>query len=108
MLSVQGADAVSHWKDKNDIVLVDADTSALPSTGLLEGLAAKFFKEGYTNNVWFVKGGHAALEQSKVKLVSDEEQHSDDASTSGTAGHSTMVGRLDKLAFLQGESFIPA
>lgn len=102
MLTVQGAEAVSHWKDKHDIVLVDADTSTLPSSGLLEGLAAKFFKEGYTNNVWFAKGGHAALEQSKIPLVSDEDQNTDGASTSGSRGHNMMVGRLDKLAFQQG------
>lgn len=102
MLSAQGAEAVSRWKDKSDIVLVDADTSSLPSSGLLEGLSAKFFKEGYTRNVWFVKGGHVALQQSNMPLVSDEDQTSDDASTSGGKGHNMMVGRLDKLAFQQG------
>ncbi|KIR59658.1 protein-tyrosine-phosphatase [Cryptococcus bacillisporus CA1873] len=75
MLSPHSMQEVSKWQEKSDIVLVDADSGSVPDGGVLDGLAGKFGREGYSGRLWFVKGGHAAMKLSGVlALVSDDDE----------------------------------
>ncbi|WVO18343.1 hypothetical protein L204_106058 [Cryptococcus depauperatus] len=96
---------VSEWRQKNDIVLIDADSGNVPVGGVLEGVAGKFLREGYEGNLWFVKGGHAAIKSNgTIPLVSDEdkeERQFQDGDTRTDSQQGLMGGRLASSAFSQ-------
>jgi len=102
MLDPSGGEAVSSWRSKTDIVLIDADTSSLPGSGILEGLAGKFEREGYTGNLWFLRGGFGTVTAAGLTVVEDGENMED---VQPTANNGLKVGNLGKLAFQQGESY---
>lgn len=104
MLSPQDTEAVSQWRDKSDIVLVDADTTSLNNSSILEGVAGKFEREGYSGNMWFVKGGTAAAAASHVPFVSDDDVVDSEAKKETRPPVGLRIGSLGKLAFQQGES----
>ena len=85
-----------------DIIVIDTDSTSLGANSILEGVAGKFEREGYSGNRWFVKGGYAAVEAAKLQLVTEEEEAGDDSGSSGEGG-GLQFGRLGKLAFSQGE-----
>lgn len=99
MLSPSSQDAVSQWREKSDIILLDAESSSAPPASTLDGLANKFVSEGFTGNLWFVRGGHNAAKAANVRLVEGGSADDESASSAGL-----MVGRLDKFAFMQGDS----
>lgn len=99
MLSPSSQDAVSQWREKSDIILLDAESSSAPPASTLDGLANKFVSEGFAGNLWFVKGGHHAAKAANVRLVEGGSAEEEGASSAGF-----MVGRLDKFAFMQGDS----
>ncbi|EIW70551.1 hypothetical protein M231_07763 [Tremella mesenterica] len=103
MLTPASVEAVSKWREKSDIILLDADSGNAPNGGVLDGLAAKFEREGFNGRLWFVKGGHNALISSAlVNLVSDDdddEGSGDDSTTLSASG--LMAGRLGSMAFRQ-------
>jgi hypothetical protein len=103
MLSPKSSEAVSQWRDKSDIVLIDSDSTSLASNSSLEGVAGKFEREGYSGNMWFVRGGHAAAKANNVELVADDEDDMYDESGEDGSG-ALHVGKLGKLAFSQGET----
>ncbi|WVQ73920.1 hypothetical protein IAR50_003501 [Cryptococcus sp. DSM 104548] len=96
MLSPESSRDISHWREKSDIVLLDADSSGVTEGGVLDGLASKFTREGYSKGLWVVKGGHAAIKSSgAAPLVTDER---DEASTGSQRG--SMAGGLTSAAFM--------
>ncbi|OXG19580.1 protein-tyrosine-phosphatase [Cryptococcus neoformans Tu401-1] len=102
MLSPHSMQEVSKWQEKSDIVLVDADSGSVPDGGVLDGLAGKFGREGYSGRLWFVKGGHAAMKLSgALPLVSDDDEGPQPQQGAAAAGaqKGLMAGRLASLAF---------
>ena len=107
MLAPPANDAVSKWREKSDIILVDAESGSAPDGSILDGLAGKFVREGFKGQLWYVTGGHNAVQSSgHMDLVSDEVEEEGGPSNAGPAGIASgglMAGRLGKLAFRQGE-----
>ncbi|TYJ57758.1 hypothetical protein B9479_001612 [Cryptococcus floricola] len=102
MLSPESSRDVSHWREKSDIVLLDADSSSLPVGGVLDGLASKFTREGYTKGLWVVKGGHAAIKSSgATPLVSDERDEASRHQEGAGPQRGSMAGGLTSAAFMQ-------
>lgn len=105
MLSPHSMQEVSKWQEKSDIVLVDADSGSVPDGGVLDGLAGKFGREGYSGRLWFVKGGHAAMKLSgALALVSDDDEEPQPQQGAAGVGaqKGLMAGRLASLAFSHG------
>jgi hypothetical protein len=113
MLSPESREAVSDWKEKSDIVLVDVDSTTAGAGSLMEGLAAKFEREGFKGVIWFIKGGQAALEAKKqVQMVGSEEVAESNGMTSPGPGAGMAspsgnfsAGGLGSFAFLHGEFY---
>jgi hypothetical protein len=104
MLSATSMEAVSHWRDKQDIVRIDQDSSSVPDGSLLDGLAGKFAREGYSGHMWFVKGGHGAVRSSGANLVQSDEQEPALPALKGPSGGGLMAGGMARRAFQQGIS----
>jgi hypothetical protein len=104
MLSATSMEAVSHWRDKQDIVMIDQDSSSVPDGSLLDGLAGKFAREGYSGHLWFVKGGHGAVRSSGANLVQSDEQEPALPASKGPSGGGLMAGGMARRAFQQGTS----
>jgi len=103
MLSDESTKAVSDWRNKSDIVMIDQDSTYVPSGSVLEGLAGKFAREGYSGQIWFVKGGHGAVRASGAGLIqSGEEQPS--VPSKGPTGGGLMAGGMGRMAFQNSES----
>ncbi|WRT66591.1 uncharacterized protein IL334_003550 [Kwoniella shivajii] len=109
MLPPKSTEAVSRWREKGDIVLVDTDSGNVHDGSVLDGLASKFEREGFTGHLWFVKGGHSALcNHQEVRLVAQDE-NSDAQVENGetpspsqaTLNKGLMAGSLGTLAFQQ-------
>lgn len=101
MLSATSMEAVSHWRDTSDIVMVDQDSGAAPDGSVLDGLAGKFAREGYSGQLWFVKGGHRAIQTSGTALLGGEADTTDEP---GQTGSGLMAGGMGRLAFQQSTS----
>lgn len=93
----------------SDIIFVDSDSTVVPDGSVLQGLAAKFDREGYTGHLWFVRGGHAAIvSDGEITLVSEDEAAlADDGSRPHSVGFNHSgdvldVAKLSKLAFQRG------
>ncbi|KAL1411615.1 hypothetical protein Q8F55_002579 [Vanrija albida] len=92
----------------SDIIFVDSDSTVVPEGSVLQGLAAKFDREGFTGQLWFVRGGHAAIvADGDIQLVSEDEV----ADAADTRPHPVAfnsdvldVGKLPKLAFQRGST----
>lgn len=107
MLSAASMEAVSHWPDKSDIVMVDQDSESVPDGSILNGLASKFTREGYNGHLWFVKGGLQAVQTSGGPLVGQNAENGDENQTS--AGSMTngglMAGGMGRIAFQRSMSY---
>ena len=100
MLPGASSAEVGKWKEKRDIIMLDADSGSL--SGTIDGLACKFERAGYAGSLWYVKGGHEALRKTEVEIIADEEEEG--AATAASPGTgSLMIGKLGSLAFQQGE-----
>ncbi|WVF71381.1 hypothetical protein IAT40_006185 [Kwoniella sp. CBS 6097] len=108
MLPSPSMEAVNGWRSKGDIVLIDADSGTVPDSSVLDGLASKFEREGYTGHIWFVKGGHAAVaSQGEIPLTAQGGEGEGPGATAGigdgpasaTTNKGLMAGRLATLAF---------
>ncbi|OCF39291.1 hypothetical protein I317_06916 [Kwoniella heveanensis CBS 569] len=111
MLPSPSMEAVNDWRSKGDIVLLDADSGTVPDSSVLDGLASKFEREGFTGHIWFIKGGHAAVaSQGEIPLTAqgnEEEVGSEPGTNSGqgvgpasaTTNKGLLAGRLATLAF---------
>ncbi|WWC94473.1 hypothetical protein V866_001319 [Kwoniella sp. B9012] len=109
MLPSDTTEAVLRWREKGDIVLIDADSGSVSDGSVLDGLSSKFEREGYTGHLWFVKGGHSALSsQREVRLVAQDDAAGAEGQGSSTASAADaavnkglMAGTLGTLAFRQ-------
>lgn len=104
MLSPSSSEAVSKWRDCSDIILIDIDSTISPASSVLAGLAAKFEVEHFAGKMWFVKGGHKAVQAAGSMDMATEGAGKDEPEGRNSAGQGgLMTGRLGKLAFQQGE-----
>ena len=106
MLSAESLIAVSDWRNKSDIVLIDQESLSVPSGHVLDGLASKFAREGYNGNIWFVKGGHGAVRASGQRLIQSGEEEPPTPQIKGYTGPSgsgLMAGGMGRLAFQNSE-----
>jgi hypothetical protein len=116
MLASPSKEEVARWREKSDIVLIDADSGSAPDGSVIQGLAGKFEREDFSGHVWFVRGGHAAAEAAGLPMVSDEsdEEEDDDAEAASlaptdnslpamTPPGSLKAGKLGRRAFQSGE-----
>lgn len=102
MLDAPSMEAVSKWKEQTDIVLVDQDSSTAPEGSVLNGLAAKFSREGFPGHLWFVKGGHRAVQATCAGLLNVDASsagHGDEVSSKSNGG--LMAGGMGRSAFQQ-------
>ncbi|BEI98530.1 hypothetical protein CcaverHIS631_0308290 [Cutaneotrichosporon cavernicola] len=106
MLSTKAREAVSRWRDKSDIVIVDQDSTVALEGGVLLGVSSKFEREGFTGRLWYVLGGQAALDHREdIKCVAaSEENNMATPESSGSLG----IGRLPILAFQQSSTGLGA
>jgi len=106
MLTPPFNEEVAKWREKKDVVLLDLDSTAAPDGSVLEGLASKFEREGFTGRVWFVKGGQKAVQSMSGMNLSSEDgegaEENEATPTVTSAPSGMMAGRLGKLAFLHG------
>lgn len=110
MLNGESMQAVAQWRTKSDIILIDQDSQFVPSGHILDGLASKFFREGFTGRIWFVKGGHGAVRASGQGLIQsgDEEPSTPQLpGYTGPGGAGLMAGGMGRMAFQNSESIIP-
>ncbi|OCF74348.1 hypothetical protein I204_04719 [Kwoniella mangroviensis CBS 8886] len=109
MLPSDTTEAVLRWREKGDIVLIDADSGSVSDGSVLDGLSSKFEREGYTGHLWFVKGGHSALSsQRDLRLVAEDDAPGAEGQGSITASAADagvkkgmIAGTLGTLAFRQ-------
>ncbi|WWD17075.1 hypothetical protein CI109_101512 [Kwoniella shandongensis] len=106
MLSPGSMEVVSRWKEKSDIVILDTDSNTVPEGSVLDGLAGKFDREGFTGHLWFVKGGVSALKKSGDApfIAEDDEEDTPEATSAAAApssGKGLLAGRLGSWAFQQ-------
>ncbi|KAL7421980.1 phosphotyrosine-specific ptp2-like protein [Cryptotrichosporon argae] len=101
MLDPRGQADVAKWREMKDIVLVDQDSHAVAEGNILQGLAGKFEREGFEGKIWFVKGGHQALQASGDNAVVSDD---DDNTAPSSARNTTLLppGGLSRSAFQQG------
>ncbi len=107
MLTPPSSDAVAKWRDMSDVILLDLDSIHAPEGSVLDGLAAKFEREGFAGQLWFVKGGQKAVQGMNGLSVSGDDgddKESQVTPTALTGPGGLKIGRLGKLAFQQGES----
>jgi rhodanese-related sulfurtransferase len=79
MVSPSARAAISRWQEMRHIVLIDTDS--VSTGGVLDGLAGKFERENFQGTVWYVRGGHTALDGvPKVhdRMVSDPVEGEED------------------------------
>nr|XP_018262955.1 uncharacterized protein I303_04444 [Kwoniella dejecticola CBS 10117]OBR85113.1 hypothetical protein I303_04444 [Kwoniella dejecticola CBS 10117] len=99
MLQPKSSEAVLRWREKGDIVLLDADSGSVGQGSVLDGLSSKFEREGYAGHLWYVKGGHSALTQGDVQMTA---QGDEERPVSGTTlNKGLLAGQLGTLAFKQ-------
>jgi rhodanese-related sulfurtransferase len=103
MLSATSMEAVSQWRSKSDIVLIDQDSSFVPDGSVLDGLAGKFAREGYNGHLWFVKGGHGAVRSSGAGLIQSGEEEAP-SQLKGPSGSGLMGGGMGRTAFQHSKS----
>jgi hypothetical protein len=116
MLASPSKEEVATWREKSDIVLIDADSGSVTDGSVIEGLAGKFEREEFSGHLWFVRGGHSAAEAAGLPMVSDEtdEEEDDDAEAASlaptdnslpamTSPGSLKAGKLGRRAFQSGE-----
>jgi hypothetical protein len=103
--------AIASYRTKSDVIIVDTDSASLADNNILQGLGGKFEREGFSGNLWFVKGGYEAIAKvESIALVADDGETTmaldsgSEPSTSSSAKPGLITGGLGKLAFLQGES----
>ncbi|WWC89099.1 uncharacterized protein L201_004017 [Kwoniella dendrophila CBS 6074] len=102
MLPQHSTEAVRKWREKGDIVLVDADSGSVADGSVLDGLSSKFEREGYSGHLWFVKGGHIALtSNADIRLVAENEADSQSNKSQSGDYNGLMAGTLGTLAFAQ-------
>lgn len=105
MLSATSMEAVSHWREKSDIVMVDQDSGSVPDGSVMDGLASKFTREGYSGHLWFIKGGHRAVQTSGTELVGVHTANDDGSSVSPLVSNGgLMAGGMGRTAFQQSKS----
>lgn len=103
MLSKTSMEAVSHWREKADIVMVDQDSGSVPDGSVLDGLSAKFMLEGYSGHLWFVKGGHRAIQTNGASLVTGTPGEDSREATMSPSNGGLMAGGMGTFAFQQGQ-----
>lgn len=117
MLPQPALGAITRYRDMADIILIDQESHDAPEGSVLKGLSMKFYKEDFKGQIWFVKGGIAALiHRREIEMEhgedTEEEEQSSNGANNGPLAPSTapsslsaarlMAGRLGKLAFQQG------
>ncbi|WVR06810.1 hypothetical protein IAU60_003846 [Kwoniella sp. DSM 27419] len=107
MLPDKSVTAVNAWREKANVVLLDVDSATVSDGSVLDGLASKFEREGYTGQLWFVKGGQQAVEQyGEIELEGadgEEGQEAGGGTPTLTQNKGLMAGMLSSRAF-QSES----
>jgi rhodanese-related sulfurtransferase len=102
MLHGDSMQAVSQWRNKTDIVLIDQDSQYVSAGHILDGLASKFAREGYTGNIWFIKGGHGAVRAAGLGLIQSGEEEPSTPQIpgyTGPGGAGLMAGGMGRMAF---------
>lgn len=83
MLPPASASELRSFRTKNDVVIIDQDSSFAAKDGVLQGLANKLAQESFEGHVWFLRGGIAESQrQPGLSLVEGEE----DSEMSGSSG----------------------
>ncbi|ORX35662.1 hypothetical protein BD324DRAFT_652210 [Kockovaella imperatae] len=100
MLPAEARGSVAEWKEKRDIILLDADSTRLTADSIMTGLAGKFDREGFQGNMWYLQGGLAALNGVDLNLITENSGEA----TPDNAEEGLMVGKLGSLAFQQGST----
>lgn len=108
--------SITHYREMTDIIVVDQESHTAPEGSVLRGLSSKFEREDYKGKLWFVKGGMAALlHRGEIEMEHGEDRASGENETENVAPLGSpgalnpsrlMAGKLGKLAFQQGESYI--
>lgn len=111
MLSPSSKDAVLEWPKKTDLVILDQDSHSVSDSNLIQSLATKFIKAGYSGKIWFVQGGHAAISGSQFSALTSSDKNEHDGENVEVDSPSTEdkvpslgLGRLSRLAFTQGST----
>ena len=100
MLPSHSAQIFSGWREMSHIILTDVDSSQALEGSVVAGLASKFDCEGYEGQLWFIRGGVAAVTRSV--LVTNTSDMDVDEAPGPDKG--LMIGRLGTLAFQQGST----
>ena len=104
MLAPASKRAVSEWNAKKDIVILDSDSGSAPEGSVIDGLAGKFDREGFNGQMWYVRGGHDAIQNTPgLPLVADDGSEPVQVDNKDAPFPGLMAGRLGTLAFLQGK-----
>ena len=106
MLGQADQASVSRWREKKDIILLDADSTFVSANSTLKGLASKFEREEFAGRLWFLKGGHSAVVENDIDLVITEDEDSvndGDSGSNASESGSMRLGGLGILAFEHGE-----
>ena len=104
MLAPSAKQAISSWRERKDIILLDDDSNTATSGGILDGLATKFEREGFSGRIWFFEGGYSAIESASMSTktgldIEGPKYHADQ--TPGN-DHQLITGQLGQLPFMQG------
>jgi len=102
MLHGDSVQAVSQWRSKTDIILIDQDSQHVPAGHILDGLAGKFAREGYSGHIWFVKGGHGAVRAAGIGMIQSGEEEPSTPQIpghTGPGGAGLMAGGMGRMAF---------
>lgn len=122
MLAPKPANIVSHFEERDTIVIIDYDSTVAAPGSTIVGLASKFGsvpdKGDWKGDIFFVKGGFSAcqdldeidMESGRDESDEDEKMDTDTAMKSpggsDAKGGPRMVGRLDRKAFMGGKLFL--
>lgn len=102
MLNPSSKKAVSEWNEKKDIVILDSDSGSAPEGSVIDGLAGKFDREGFNGQMWYVRGGHDAIQNTPgLPLIADDGSEAPQVDSTEAQFPGLMAGRLGTLAFLQ-------
>lgn len=83
--------------------MIDQDSTVVLEGCVLLGLTGKFEREGFGGKLWFVSGGHAAVEdQDCVQCVCDGPADAN-PTPPPSSNASLGIGRLPRLAFQHSE-----
>lgn len=104
MLGPAAREQVARWRQTKDIIIIDQDSTSSSESTVLQGLASKFEREDYAGNLWFINGGHSALEtDDTIELVIGESDTEGTPATGEEDSAPLGIGRLSRMAFQQGE-----